>query len=154
MNNDNVYGAFLDFCGDIPMQMIRIEGDWVIYGTKVNSGLLMNRYIFAISPKMLQNPETTTLNQLNWVSLQTRTSDEVHSVPSIDLVLSEARKNAMNDELNVVNRTSVHTEYITTTLPIRIRLMLDPKRNNSLQYPDKLLLYKAFNTFNCVIDLL
>jgi hypothetical protein len=154
-NKEDVYGAFVDFYGDIKLVFIKnLEQNWVLYGTEIYSGLNQHRYIFVIVPARLAREQETTLNQLDWVSFQTRTTDDVYKLPTAQLFISETQKQALSDVIVAVNRTKEETQYITNNLPIKIRLLHDPKKNNYLQFPDKTLLYQALATFRCVIDLL
>lgn len=153
-SKEQVYGAFIDYYGDIPLEMIKNDNGWVIYCTKVQSGLNDNRYIFVIVKASRSLPIKTTLNELDWVCFQTRTSQEVYQVPMINMNITESNRAALSDKITVVNRTKEETNYVTNSLPIKIRLMHDMKKNNYLQYPDSVLLYQALNTFNCVVDLL
>lgn len=153
-SKETVYGAFVDYFGDIALKLIKNEGGWAVYAAKVHSGLNLNRYIFVISPAQQAYSEQVKLNDLDWVSFQTRTTDDVHQVPTHHLYLNDDRKKALPDVVTVTNRTADETIYITNSLPIRVRLMHDPKKKNHLQYPDKAKLYQALDTFNCVVDLL
>ena len=153
-SKDNVYGAFIDYYGDIKLAVIKDDGNWLIYGAKVYSGLNQYRYIFVVVPRYAGRGENTTLDQLDWVSFQTRTTDDVHKVPQHHLYLDDARKQKMKDKITVLDRTKEETVYVTDDLPIKIRLMHDPKKNNYLQYPDAARLYQALETFNCVIEML
>lgn len=151
VSKETVYGAFVDYFGDIKLSLIKNENGWSIYGARVHSNLNETRYIFAITHGFRQNE--VTLNNLDWVSLQTRTSDENHNVPTHTLYLTPQRKELLNDKLTVVNRTNEQTEYITN-LPIKVRLLHDPKKKNYLQYPDTTLMYNAIETYRCIIELL
>lgn len=149
-----VYGAFVDYYGDIGMKQIKNENGWAVYATRVSSGLNQQRYIFAIVPARLSPGPETTLNQLDWVSLQARTTEDHHNVPSFSFFLDEQKKSALGDVIKCVDRTREETFYVTDNLPIKIRLLHDPKKNNFLQYPDQTTLYGALNTFRCVIEML
>ena len=150
---NETYGAFLDYFGDIPLQKIKDNNGFDIYCCRVSSGLRDNRYVYVVC-NSTKNPETTTLNSLDWVSIQTRTTEDNHIVPKIDLLLNEDRKNALSDQLTLVSRNSTKTEYSTTELPIKINLMHNLKKNNSYQYPDSCKLYQALQTYQCVIELI
>ena len=151
VSKDAVYGAFVDYFGDIKLALIKNENGWSVYGTRIHSNLNEQRYIFAVAYGVRSNE--ITLNNLDWVSLQTRTSDENHKVPTHTLYLTPQRKELLMDKLSVVNRTNEETEYVTH-MPVKVRLLHDPKKKNYLQYPDTTLMYKALETYRCIIDLL
>ena len=153
-SREDVYGAFVDYYGDIQLSLIKNQDNWMVYGAKVYSGLNQHRYLFVVVPLRLAPGKDTTLNQLDWVSFQTRTTDEIHPVPTHHLYLDDTRKNMMSDKISVVDRTKDETHYITNSLPIKIRLLHDPKKNNHLQYPDQAFMYQALDTYRCVVELL
>lgn len=154
MNRDRVYGAFIDFYGDIELGYIKTVDSWTVYGAQVYSGLNQYRYIFVIVPTHTAQGSKVTLDQLDWISFQTRTTNDLHQVPTHQIFMDEKRQKTLSDQLTVINRTIDDTSYVTDGLPIKVRLMHDPKKNNYLQYPDKIKLYQALNTYRCVIDML
>jgi len=153
-NKEQVYGAFVDYFGDISLRLIKNENGWAVYAAKVYSGLNENRYIFIVIPSNQAYSQEVNLNNVDWISFQTRTTDDVYNVPTHHLYLNEERKSAMPDTITATGRTEHETSYITDNLPIRVRLMHDPRKKNHLQYPDKAKMYQALNTFRCVVELL
>ena len=151
---EHVYGAFVDYYGTLSLKLLRTDNDWAFYCAKIYSGLNQNRYIFVVIPANSAVSKEATLDQLDWVSFQTRTTDETHHVPTHHLYLNDTRKKTFSDKITVVKRTQDETEYITQDLPIKVRLLHDPKKNNYLQYPDQALMYQALETYRCVVDLL
>jgi len=156
MSGDAVYGAFLDYYGNLPLKRIKQDQNFSVYAYSVGSGTLDNRYIFVVVPNGTRPlPESTKLNNLDWVSFQTRsTQDHYPGIPSGQLMMSEDRKKALPDVINNIERTLEKSVYFTIELPVKITLIHDPKKNNTLQYPDTCKLYQALETYNCVVDLL
>lgn len=154
VSTEDVYGAFVDFYGDINMRIIKNENGWAVYAAKAFSGLNINRYVFAIVPSRMVRGEEATLDQLDWVSFQTRTTDEIHNVPTHHFYLDDTRKKTFADKITVVDRSVDETFYVTDSLPIKVRLMHDPKKNNYLQFPDQAFMYQALDTYRCVVDIL
>ncbi|KKL18564.1 hypothetical protein LCGC14_2474240 [marine sediment metagenome] len=153
-SKENVYGAFVEYYGDIALELIKNENSWAVYAAKAYSGLNQHRYIFVIVPSRMMRGQKTTLNQLDWVSFQTRTTDDVYQVPTHHLYLDDKRKKMFSDKITAIERISEETHYITDSLPIKIRLLHDPKKKNHLQYPDQAFMYQALDTYRCVVDLL
>lgn len=153
-SREQVYGAIIDYFGDVPMKLFKDDNGWLVYGVKVQSALNDNRYIFAIVRSNGYKPIDTTLNQLDWVSFQTRTTDELLQVPTFTFLPKVENRQAASDIINVIDRNKDETTYRTVDLPIKIRLLHDPKKNNYLQYPDSAKLYQALDTFRCVIEML
>jgi hypothetical protein len=159
MSLADVYGAFVDYYGNIELGLIRSEQGYDIYSSKVSSGLSMNRYIFVVVPSKTQQSytslgsETVYLNDLNWVSFQTRTTDDNYPVPILTHFVNPDKKTKLPDDLNVVNRTTETTEFSCASLPVKVQLMHEIKKNNVYQYPDKCKFYQALETFNCVVEI-
>lgn len=151
MNTDIVYGAFVDYYGNIPLTLIKQQENLFVYGVKVSSGLLDNKYIFVVSDTFLG--PNTNLNNVNWISFQTRTTQDVHQVPEIHHYLTVAKKEMLKDVISFVERDRKKTEYYCE-LPIKITLIHDLKQQNSQQYPDKCLLFQALETYQCVVEVL
>lgn len=152
-----VYGAFVDFYGDISLNLIKNENGWAVYACRVHSGLgFMNRYIFAIvaAPPHITPSQSVTLNNLDWVSFQTRTTEEMYNVPTHQLFLTPAKKEVLSDKINAMERNRDSVFYVTPNLPIKVQLVKDYKRKSAEYYPDKALLYQALETFHCVVELL
>ena len=154
VSKESLYGAFVDYFGDLGLTRIKESDGWSVYSARVYSGLNQQRYIFVIVPTQASKGDTTSLNQLDWVSFQTRQSDDQHKVPIHNVYLTDERKKLLPDKITIVNRTKDETIYVTDSLPITVRLLHDQKKNNYLQYPDQATLYQALNTFRCVVDLL
>lgn len=136
------------------MKVIKSNDGWTVYCAKVQSGLNLNRYLFAIVPEKAYIGKESTLEQLDWVSFQTRSTEDAHDVPVYTFFLDDKRKRMLSDMITVIDRTVECTNYVTTNLPIKISLIHDKKKNNTLQYPDKAFLYQALETYNCVIEIL
>ncbi len=150
----NVYNSFLNYFGDLQLKKIKCQQGYCIYAACNKTGLSVPRYLFAIVPQRLSQYETARLSQLHWVSLQTRTSNDHHVVPTFTHLLSETQKKSLPDICKVIDRNQQETIYSTDSLPIKVRLIHDSKKNNYLQYPDSCKLFQAIETYNSVIDLL
>lgn len=151
---NNVYSLFIDYYGNLNMTQIKNNDGWSIYACKIKSGLNNNRYIFVILRSRLTRGINMYLNDMKWTSFQTRNTDENYNVPEYNLMLNEQKKKCLPDIITIIDRTKEKSNYVTTILPIKISLIHDMKKNNYLQYPDKVLLYQALETYNCVIEIL
>jgi len=150
----NVYKKFLDYYGDIRLALFKRETGWCIYGVRAGSGLAKYRYIFVIVPEHKCLGDFASLSQLEWVSFQTRTTEEYHTtLDEISFFPTPEQREALSEIISYVDRTSLKTTYVCD-LPISIALIHDPKKRNYLQYPDKAKLYQALDSFNCVIETL
>jgi len=150
-----IHYAIANFYGDLKLGYIKSDQNWVVYGAKISSGLLSeSRYIFAVvDGGDMDFSKYVQLGSIKWSSFQARTTDENHDVPIHSILMTGDRKQLLPEMLSVVERTKEETRYVSSELPISVRLLHNKKKNNTLQWPDKLRLSQALNTFQCVIDL-
>lgn len=154
MRTEDVYGAFVDYFGNLLFAITKQDSAWTVYACKISSGLNLYRYIFVIVQTSNALKQEEYLNDLDWVSFQTRTSDELYSVPTHSLIKSVEKQAMLKDYCKVVDRVRDRTNYNTATLPIKLYLQHDPKKKNILQYPDDLYLHQALDTFMCIVEIL
>lgn len=149
-----IYNVFNDYYGDLAMRLVRYDGEWKLYGSRIESGLNEYRYLYAVVHASEAPFEAdTSLSRLRWASLQTRTTDEYHAhLPVHSLTLNDFKKGVLGQTLTVKGRTKEETEYYVEGLPISVKLMHIMKKRNSMQYPDKVLLYQALETYHCVVE--
>jgi len=152
--DQNVYNSFLNYFGNLQLKKIKCQNSYCIYAACNKTGLSVPRYLFAVVPERFSRADMATLSELRWVSLQTRTTNDVHSVPTFTHLLSETQKKTLPHLCKIINRTQNESLYSTDNLPIKIKLIHEAKKNNYLQYPDNCKLYQALETYNCVVDLL
>jgi len=113
------------------------------------------RYIILLVPFDKAYLQKARIGELPWISLQTRTLNEIYSIPeqNLNYKLLDSRYSDQKVKLQVKNRTIKSTEYYCT-LPIELSLLHDPKKKSSYQHPDELEILRALNTFQCIIKLL
>lgn len=153
MDIQTVYGAFVDYFGDIQFKRIKQDQGYDIYACKTRTGLLYIHYIYVIAQSRPHYKDYMTLNALDWDSLQTRKTEDVLSVPDNTYLIDDKKKQALPDTLNIKDRQKEFSSYITP-LPISIKILHDPKRKTVYQYPDSMKLYQAIETYDCIIELL
>lgn len=149
-----IHRKFLDYYGDLTLKKIKVNDGWVIYCAKVNAQINEFRYLFVIVRDSMSLQDRMSLSNLNWVSFQTRTTNDYYSdVPSYNLFPTEPKKQILNDKLDLRDRSKVETLYSCKNTPINVKLIHEMRKNNIYQYPDTLFLYQALETYNCVVDL-
>jgi hypothetical protein len=152
--NDDLYNSFLTYFGDVQLKKIKCDSGYCIYAASNKTGLSVPRYLFAVVPQRFSGAEMARLSELRWISLQTRTTNDIHAVPTYTHLLSETQKKTLPHNCKIIDRTKNESLYTTDNLPIKIKLLHESKKNNYLQYPDNCKLYQALETYNCVIELL
>jgi len=149
---NTLYEKFISYYGNVEFTFLKQEQDWLIYAVRIHSFLNLYRYIFIVIPyENIHISNKITLNEAKWISFQTRTSEELFKVPVLYFISNIEQQHYLSDILQITNRNSNESTYMTS-LPISVKLLHEEKKNNYLQYPDKLKLYQALETYNCVIE--
>lgn len=160
MSLDKVYGAFIDYYGNISLKKIRSEEGYDVYAVKIKSYTIGQKYIFVVSKSTVNGSftsleeEITDLNSLNWISFQTRETEEIHNVPEITLIPTKDRTEKFSDIITCIDRNRESTNYTCESLPLKIALLHDPSKNNAYQFPDRCKIFQALETYKCVVEIL
>ena len=122
-----------------------------------------SRFVLLILRNEDAKYEKSTIHQLNWISLQTRTLSNEFTVGTkrdylpiegFDLKRLDTRyveeRGDSKIKLNLKSRDYNKTEYFVP-LPIELELLHDVKKKSVYQYADTLELRQALSTFECVI---
>jgi len=147
-----MYQLFVDYFGDLKLKKLRRDRGHIVYACNVSSGLSENRMIYVIVPVRLGRNDTANLSELEWVSFQTRISNEIWDVPKNTVMPSRQAKEALTILFDSIDRNSDQTIYVCPTHPLKMTLIHDPRKKNYLQYPDKVRLYQALETYRCVLE--
>ena len=80
----SVYQAFTDYFNNPTMTKVKDVDKYSMYITRIHAMLgNAERYLITIVPRDVNNKKhTEKMQSLEWVSLQTRTLEEIHRVPS------------------------------------------------------------------------
>jgi hypothetical protein len=112
------------------------------------------RYIFVFVPLDVSLKNQVSFEELypHFVSIQTRLLDTYFNIPeqAFDYRLFDPRYDNNKYWLMIKDRTLDKTEYYST-IPIELEILHDKRKKSSLQYPDKLELRNALNTFQCIL---
>lgn len=152
-----VYDLFASYFGEIELQRVQdTDNGYTIYACGIATDRPEFKVIYAIVPFRYARDARTTLSQLPWVSLQTRTTDEplAPGVPTHSFIPSRAAREQLTIVFDAVNRSPQKTDYRTPEIPLEMSIIHDPKKNNFLQCPDRVRLYSALETFRCVVTML
>jgi hypothetical protein len=153
--SEELYQLFIDYFGDLSLKRIQKTQDYCIYACNVSTGLSECRVIYVIVPFRFSREEQTTLSQLPWVSFQTRTSDEpLADAPKNSVIPSRQAKEALSQVFDSVNRSTKKTDYRSSEMVVDMFLLLDPKKKNFFQYPDRIKLCSALETYKCGVQVL
>lgn len=152
MDLNNVYGAFIDYYGNIELQKVKEENGYIIYAAEFATSLMVNRYLFVICEQQFNNPVRVKLNDIDWICIQTRESEDYfHNLPKINHVLSLEKSQLLKDACRMIEKEANKAIY-NCVLPLKITL-IKPKKQ-SFVFPDEILLFQVLETYNCSIELL
>lgn len=106
----------------------------------------------------VMNPDATfdeaPIHKLKWFSiLTTDTFNPTRRVPLYNLLRSQKDDGVSNDRiLQVIHRDYQKTIYnVTIGWPIHVTLLHSEKKKSQLQWPDKLTLHQALDTYKCIV---
>jgi hypothetical protein len=155
MSSGEIYQLFVGYFGDLELHRVKRELEYSVYACNVESTSAENRMIYVIVPFRFARGDATTLSQLEWVSLQTRSSDDFTAgLPKYAIVPTRQSRDHLMFLFNSVNRSELKTDYRSPEIPIEMSIIHDLKKKNFLQCPDKVRLYTALESYRCVVQLL
>lgn len=148
MEQINAYFQSLEF---YLVEQKNIEGvSYSLYVAKIYSLLADGqRYVMLFVPASSTDVAKSHISVLPWESLQTRVLQKDYNIPMQRLNI----KNNREDIIQVIGKTQTCT-YYGSHLPLQFALLHNPKKKSLEQYPDKLLVSQALQTFSCVVKLL
>jgi hypothetical protein len=124
-----------------------------VYAACVNTMTMSNKkpYIFLFIPCQLNLPSKGYINQFPWKNIQTRSvnNGQGYNLRSQRWVYG---KYLIDPQFLLKERTQKDSTY-TGAMPCEINLLHDPKKDSKYQYPGKIALSSALNTFQCSITL-
>ena len=154
----DIYQAFAYYCSSLRFTKVAVDPktNFSIYAVKLFSRLAKDiRYFFALV-KYDYNPvgTTTNLSNLRWYSFQSRQIEKEWTIQEQNLPTIDPESiPILNVEFKVDDRTDLQSIYKHPQIPIEISLLHDENLRNKYQYPDKIKLYQAINSFASILTL-
>lgn len=146
-----VYGLFVSYFDNISLEKVRDEDLFSIYMARFPC-LLLNeqRYIVLMTPKDNFPPSyVQPLDQLRWVSLQTRTLHNEYP-DLIEQSFQQKHQNIYKKKLTIVSRDTKISVYDVQDLPLRVSLL--HTKGNEYEYPNEGNLISALETYRTIIQ--
>jgi hypothetical protein len=147
----HVYDLFTEYFNNPVMTKIKDIGEYSMYMTRIHAMLgNATRYLVAfVSKNDLSIGKTDNLTNLQWVSIQTRTLEDVHKIPSH---LYTARKfKPFMDKIKLTSQDEEQTVYNTPNLPLIVTL-LHTRKDNVYQYQPSGTIVSALETYQTIIN--
>jgi hypothetical protein len=133
------------------MTKIKDENNQSFYYVKIQSQLLNSyRYIITIIPQdSYPIYKRTYLQNINWISLQTRSLKTNYNIPSI----TYHNDNLDNYNIRVFDRTSNYTTYTSKDFTnIQIHVLITS--NNIYEYPEHATISNALEKYQTLINII
>jgi len=133
----------------------RVSGtsEYTSYMAKITSYENYMKYIvLVVRNEYAHAPQTTYIQNIKWVSVQTRLIDQNYDIPeqTVDHKTFDPRYFDKKVRLSVKDRNEERTSYVSM-LPIELILLHNLRKKSVYQYADTMDIRQALATFNCVI---
>ena len=92
---------------------------------------------------------TKKMDELTWISLQTRTLEDQHNLKPH--TYQAVQKPPLNQKINIQDQNEKQSTYHSTGFPLVITL-LHTRKNNSYQYQPTGTVVSALETFQTIIN--
>ena len=148
---NDVYEAFYDYYANPIMTKIKNVEIYSMYMCKIHA-MLGNAYRYII---IFVNKDTEEigykkyLKDCEWVSLQSRTLEEHHKLPTHTYNIKKTRE--LNQKIHITKRTEKESTYKCDLFPLTVT-MLNTRKNNMYQYQPSGTIVSALETFQTIIN--
>lgn len=144
-----IYSLFIEYFGNTVFTKIKEEDKYMIYMCKVYS-LLSNqyRYLIAVVNSNKELKEQEFLNELKWVSFQTRSLPENHKLKMYSYV--PKKTTLLNSQIVKVVCNNVSCSYSCSEIPI-INITLLNTKDDMLEYQHNGTVISALETYQTII---
>jgi hypothetical protein len=143
-----VYESFCRYFNNPVMTKVKDVGGYSVYMAK-NHCLLTKECQYIIVCVENDNDginQTKSLDSIQWISLQTRTIKDNHTLPSHSY--QPARTGVMTSKITRTEKTPTTSTYSCKELPIIVTLL---NKDNKSQYPDSGTVVTALETYKTVV---
>jgi hypothetical protein len=150
-SKNHVYEAFCEYYQNPVLTKIKNVNDFTVYMAKIHS-LLGNAYRYLILFVHRDVNITGTekrMNELDWVSLQTRTLEDHHDLRSHSYQVRMIPD--LGQKINIETRDEQKSTYKAEKFPLIVTL-LHTRKNNSYQYQPTGTIVSALETFQTIIN--
>lgn len=147
---DSIYGCFVQYFNNPTLVKIKDVDVYSVYMIKIHA-LLGNAYryliLFVDADKKTVGSKVE-MDQLKWVSLQTRTLEEYHNIPTHSYTV--VNSGPLTQRITLKDRDDVKTDYKVESLPLTVTL-LNTKKSSSFQYSSTGSIIVALETYQTII---
>lgn len=136
------------YYGHLIFTRVRLTNEAAVYAARIETLLGKDeRFVMAIVPVHLAFKDHARLQELHWLSLQTRSLDTTYGInKQLQMAVS-----IPEIKLKVKNRNEEKTVYYSP-YPVDVELLHNSKKRSSYQFNDNITLGYALGTWNCLIN--
>lgn len=147
-NKNNIYELFVNYFNNPKMFKIKDVEQLSIYMAKTYCLLSREcRYIIVIDNKNYEKVMSfKRLNEIEWISLQTRTLFDNHDLPSHSYVTT--KNTPLNCDIFLKDKNNNSINYYCKKYPINVELLYTEKNN---EYQKEGTLISAIETYQTII---
>lgn len=144
-----IYNMFAEYFENPKLRKLKNIGNYSMYITKIHAILGIEfRYIIIFSQKDNENiGKEINLNEINWLSFQTRTLTDEHDISYHYYTPKKIPE--LNKSITIIKKDEKGYIYKVQDLPLQITLL--PK-SKGLDYSDKGTVLAALETYQTVIN--
>ena len=152
-NKEGIYALFVKYFGDLEMTKIKdVKSNYrtySMYAAKIYCGLtIQNRYVIIfVQGDKLPKGTTEQLKNLQWITLQTRSLTDNHTIPAQRY--KPRRMTEFMTKINMTKKDEKQFVYMAEKYPLEIILL--PKKKG-LPYQPKGSIVSALETYNTIIS--
>ena len=142
-----------DLFRSLEFTKVKVVDSYALYMAKIQTFTGNGRrYVIAAVPFDKAHYPQTSLMNLPWVSVQTRTLADEYNIPEqiLNHRILDHRFSDNKIKFSVINRSNTSSDYVSQ-VPLELSILHDPKKKSLYQYPDTIELRQALNTFQCVV---
>lgn len=148
---NNVYEAFTEYFNNPGLTKIKDVKEFSMYAVRIHAMLgNAQRYLIVFVPRDVRvKGSKENLENLKWVSLQTRTLEEIYHV-STHMYMAK-KQPPLNQKISITSQDEKQSSYIAEKFPLTITL-LHTKKNNVYQYHPTGSIVSAIETYQTIIN--
>ena len=138
-----------DHFGYLTFYRVKITDEAGVYAARIETLLGKDeRFVMAVVPFHMAIKPQAKINELHWVSFQTRSLPTTYNIQKQPLLFAT---NFPEIKFQVKQRDETKTQYYCP-FPVVVELLHNTRRKTAYQFNDVITLGFALNTWNCLIN--
>tara|TARA_B110000908_G_scaffold170402_1_gene229867 strand:- start:250 stop:750 length:501 start_codon:yes stop_codon:yes gene_type:complete len=150
-SKNHLYKAFHEYFNNPILTKIKNVNNFTVYMAKIHAMLGNSfRYLILFVNRDVNNTGTEKrMEELDWVSLQTRTLEDQHDLKAHSYQVRQTP--SLSNKINIDIRSEEQSTYDVDGYPITVTL-LHTRKNNTYQYQATGTVVSALETYQTIIN--